>query len=454
MDNNETQKIPAPDRKESRMLQPIRRRRSLWMLPLVLGVVLGVGALPLMRSRGASALDPQFGMVCASGTSFQLRATAGYISTPDGNSLLMWSYANDTGGTGAFQFPGPNLCVNQNDTVSITLTNDLPDSVSIIFPGQQDVMADTGGGPVLAQPEFVASTLTSLTNSVAPGGSITYSFVASEPGTYIYESGTEPGKQVQMGLIGSLIVRPALGAQYAYNDYATQFNPAREFLLLFHEVDPILHQSVEAGQPYDVTKLHMRYWTINGRNLPDTFAANNAPWLPSQPYGSLISVEPYDPGSNPDPALVRIANAGMETHPFHPHANSVRLIGQDGREMIGPSGEDLSSEEFSPQVAPGQTYDSLFKWTDVNQFNSVTSPVPVQIPGLQNLVFKDGVTYYAGSPYLGEQGELPVGTTSFNQCGEQYFPWHSHALNEFTNFNEGFGGLGTMLRVDPPGGCP
>src|SRR5262249_50304918 len=29
----------------------------------------------------------------------------------------------------------------------------------------------------------------------------------------------------------------------------------------------------------------------------------------------------------------------------------------------------------------------------------------------------------------------------------------SHALNEFTNFDEGFGGMATLLRVDPPGGC-
>ena len=25
--------------------------------------------------------------------------------------------------------------------------------------------------------------------------------------------------------------------------------------------------------------------------------------------------------------------------------------------------------------------------------------------------------------------------------------------NEFTNFDQGFGGMGTLLRVDPPGGC-
>jgi hypothetical protein len=39
------------------------------------------------------------------------------------------------------------------------------------------------------------------------------------------------------------------------------------------------------------------------------------------------------------------------------------------------------------------------------------------------------------------------------QEGEWYFPMHSHALDEFTNFDEGFGGMATLLRVDPPSGC-
>jgi hypothetical protein len=129
------------------------------------------------------------------------------------------------------------------------------------------------------------------------------------------------------------------------------------------------------------------------------------------------------------------------------------VIGRDARLLRGPAGEDTSFEDFTRTVGSGQTYDLLFKWTDVEAWNSTTNPVPVEIPGSQNLVFKDGATFYSGSPYLGEQGELPVGVTSYNQCGEFFFPWHSHALFEFTNFDEGFGGLATLLRVDPPGGC-
>jgi hypothetical protein len=77
----------------------------------------------------------------------------------------------------------------------------------------------------------------------------------------------------------------------------------------------------------------------------------------------------------------------------------------------------------------------------------------VTIPSYRDLLFKDSNTWYSGSPYLGYKGTLPTGTASQNACGEYYFPWHSHALNEFTNYDAGFGGMATLMRVDPLGGC-
>jgi hypothetical protein len=63
------------------------------------------------------------------------------------------------------------------------------------------------------------------------------------------------------------VVRPALGPQFAYNDAATEFSG--EYLLMLHEIDPILHRRVELGQSFDQTTRHDRYWTINGRSMPD-----------------------------------------------------------------------------------------------------------------------------------------------------------------------------------------
>ena len=404
-----------------------------------LGVVLLVCtlALVLLPANPARSADP-IGIVCSNGPTFNLETATGHISTPDGNSIFMWSHKL---AGGAFQLPSPTLCVNQGQTVTVNLTNHLPEPTSLVFPGQEGVAA-TGGAAGLFTNEAAAS-----------GGTVSYSFVASQPGTYLYESGTNPEKQIQMGLHGALVVRPSMGANFAYNDPSTQFNSNREYLLVMNEIDPEFHRTVELGRPPDLNKFDDDYWIINGRSFPDTISDNGVPWLPSQPYGAMVRVEPYDATTNPQPALIRYANAGLANHPFHPHGNHLRVIGRDARLLRGPAGEDTSFEDFTRTVGSGQTYDLLFKWTDVEAWNSTTNPVPVEIPGSQNLVFKDGATFYSGSPYLGEQGELPVGVTSYNQCGEFFFPWHSHALFEFTNFDEGFGGLATLLRVDPPGGC-
>ena len=607
------------------------RRWRCWALPLLAGVALGLLLMTGIFSGPAAAVVPPYGMVCTEGTlvsedprvvEFSLRASDGYIYMTDGNSVYMWSYAVDGG---PFQFPGPNLCVKEDDTVVVHLANDLPEPVSIMFPGQTAVHAGDDLSDPLAQPQFDPD-LTSLTNSVPSGGDVTYSFKAEEPGTYLYHSGTSPHKQMQMGLVGALIIRPLMGDEFAYNDASTEFNPGLEFMLLLHEIDPDLHQAVELNKPYDITKLHFRYWTINGRSMLDTISPNGAPWFPSQPYAALMVVQPYDPESNPLPVLVRLLNAGLHNHPFHPHGSHELGIAQDGRLLKGPGGEDLAVERFtfSRTAGSGQTFDGLFRWADVegwrpegepesgtqcsnsldddddgkvndgcptsgilspetgkqcknatdDDFDGLVNdgcpadtkgetgaqcsdsldddndgkvndgckqvgaaesgtqcdnaadddgdskvndgcpkapnpetgpqcsndtdddsdgkvndgcpagaiapetdcdddldndldgkvndgcptagadPIPVQLPGLQNLIFKDDVTVYGGSPYLGYQDELPVGVTSYNQCGEQYFPWHTHAVNEFQSFNEGFGGMGTLIAVFPPGGCP
>lgn len=421
------------------------------MVALVAAAAGGVAALlsgaapaPARAAGGGTSL------VCTDGPTFRLRASAGYMSTPDGNSLLMWSYGP---ADGDFQLPGPTLCVTQGDLVTVELTNDLSEPVSIVFPGQEGVKADGSA----AQPQFGGGALTSLVQAAAPGESVTYTFTAAEPGTYLYESGTEPDKQVQMGLYGGLIVRPAGHPTWAYGSARTAFDPAEEYLLILHDIDPALHLAVERNRPFKPTTMADHYWTINGRSFPDTISDNGVPWLPNQPYGSLVEIDAQDPAAPGPPALIRYANAGVVNHPFHPHANHMRLIARDGRMLEGPSGQDTSMESFTRTMGAGETADLLFRWLDVDAWRPEGSPdanpIPVRIPGLLNLVFKDGATFYSGSPYLGQRGDLPVGTTSSNECGEFYFPWHSHALNEFQNFDEGFGGLATLLRVDPPGGC-
>lgn len=424
--------------------------RIKWIgLGVVLLLMLGVLAVgPLANIRPAAAQSgPKVGIVCTYGPSFTLDARSGYIVLPDGNTMYMWSYAP---GGGAFQYPGPVLCVNEGDTVTVVLNNNLSEATSIMFPGQENVLAD--GAP--AQPQFDGGgNLTSLTNAAAPGGSVSYSFVASKPGTYLYESGTSPEKQVRMGLAGVLIVRPAMGADHAYNRADSQFTPEEEFLVFLSEIDPYQHQAAEQNRPFDLTKYHVHYWLINGRAFPDSIADNFASWLPNQPYGALARIHPYDATAHPYPGLARYVNVGFEEIPFHPHGNNGVVIGRDGSPLEAtPGGADLSFEKFAINIGPGQTWDVLVKWYDAENY-SEANPVTVTIPDVANQTIG---MFWSGSPYLGVQGPLPPGVSTLNQCGEYYIISHNHALFQLDAWGLTMAGQITYMRVDPPlpNNCP
>jgi hypothetical protein len=420
-------------------------KQTITRLGLVVALVAGLAVLAQGNSGALPAGAPKIGMVCTPGTvsgtthTFNLVANTGYIDTPDGNSVFMWSYANrDAPDNDHFQSPGPVLCATQGETVVVNLTNTLSEPTSIVFPGQEAV-TPTGGTPGLL-----------TTEAAVTNGTVSYRFAAGQPGTYLYESGTDPSKQIEMGLYGALVIRPSLGAGYAY-DVSTPFDPAREYLLLLSEIDPDLHHAVEINGRYDFNSLTNRYFAINGREFPDTIQDNGTSLQPNQPYGALVRLQPTAP--NAAPALLRMINVGTVNHPFHPHGNHTREIAQDGRLLVSPSSGTASSEHFGETIGSGQTKDYTLRWDDQDKWNPNTQPLPVGPPNYRNVFFKDGNTWYSGSPYLGYNGTLPTGTTSQNICGEWYFPLHSHALNEFTNFDAGFGGMGTLLRVDPPGGC-
>jgi FtsP/CotA-like multicopper oxidase with cupredoxin domain len=438
-------------------------KRFRW-LPLV--AVGAIGSLMLPTPSAAQGPPLSEGLVCTTNktSSFVLNATPGYISTPDGNSVFMWSYAN---ANSSFQYPGPVLCVNEGDNVTVTLKNSLPVPTSLVFPGLTEVKADGQ----LVQLDVGSG---SLSKPAQPAGSVTYTFQATNPGTFLYQSGTDPELQVLMGLAGAIVVRPTKvtgptqpDAAYVYDDASTAYDPHREFMHLLTEIDPHMHHAIEletcfqkdadpnCKQPtplaYDMTKYQPRYWMINGRSFPDDITPNNSPALPNQPYGALVHVLPKT--AQPLPALVRFLNAGPVNYPFHPHSNHDSAIGIDGRVLInktgGPLGQPASTsfDRFGFVVAPGQTSDALFNWVDAQQWDPQSNPIVVTQPAAQNRT--DG-PYWSGSPYLGVKLPLLNGITQWNQCGEYYHFAHSHALFQATNYGTSGGGMLTLIRVDPP----
>lgn len=385
------------------------------------------------------------------GPVFNFTAKTDYISTPDGGSYLMWGYALNGG---RMQYTGPTMDVNEGDTVIVNLTNELSVPTSIVFPGNIGVIAIGDSNGLLTK------------EANAAGGTSQYSFVAEHPGTYLYYSGTNPELQIEMGLVGALIVRPKNqphhGPMWAYNHPDSAYD--HEYLFLLTEMDPVIHELIECGKSdqVDLTKYWPVLWFINGRCAPDTMAMPHSPLLPTQPYDCMPMMHPGDR------ILLRFLGGSRDSHPFHTHGNNFDLIAKDGRllESINGAGADLAVSDFTQTVAPGETYDAIFTWTgeklgwdiyghdpcDPMEMHEYApdhgKPFPVELPSKHELTFG---AFWSGSPFLGAMGHLPPGEGGFNVSGGFVYMWHSHKEKEMVNFDIFPGGMMTMLIIEPHG---
>jgi len=356
----------------------------------LLGRLLGVASL------GLSMLYSVTGFAAAPGITgpiFNLVAGPAYISQPDGASIYSWGYgcngapagfapANITTATcSTMQIPGPTLIVHEGETVTVNLTNNLPaaaGNTSILFPGFN--VTATGGASGI------------LTQEAQPGGTVSYTFTATTPGTRAYYSGTQGDVQVEMGLYGAIIVLPdptkmpatchAAGstlpdgqpdfrlAASAYDHPETCYD--REYLFQLSELDPAIHSQAEAQASLTCTTpspsgcmtiqtepYHPAYFLLNGRSMPDNFDPNYAVQYPHQPYNG-------NPHAHPgELVLMRFIGTGRWQHPFHEHGNHLRMLAHDGNLMLSQSDPTKLGGKvlFTTTTTPGQAFDAIFYWT-------------------------------------------------------------------------------------------
>jgi FtsP/CotA-like multicopper oxidase with cupredoxin domain len=421
------------------------------------------------------------------GTDFSFTAKVDYVNTADGGRMLLWGLA-DNGGRA--QYPAPTLIVNQGDTITINLKNELTvksgtvPNVSLVFPGQ-DVTASCAVYGLDTCPQGA------LTLEAEPDGDVvSYTFTADRPGTFTYHSGTNPALQIEMGITGAIIVRPTgfnANAPTAYEHAGSSYT--REELFFLTEMDPNIHLLVERRGP-DAPGLKpmldnyfSNYFFLNGRTAPDDLAEASVPWLPTQPYNSVPRMHPGET------VLMRVVVGGRDMHPFHHHGNHARVIARDAQLLLSQGTRpDISTEGFTISTGPGKTVDALFTWTgeglgwdiyggnDVNMdhecngipvdyndplgavsagFDPITheycpdhgKPLPVILPGNQELTFGG---WWGGSPYLGSLGALPPGEGGLNPNGGFSFMWHSHTEKELTNWDIYPGGMLTMMIIENP----
>jgi FtsP/CotA-like multicopper oxidase with cupredoxin domain len=361
-------------------------------------------AVALLVTASAHAATPGI-----TGPTFNLTAQTAFLNQPDGAAVYSWGYGCG-GPTGAvaptgfapaaittatcptMQVPGPTLIVTEGQTVTVNLFNGLPTAAgntSILFPGFQ---VTTSGG--------VAGL---LTQEAAPAGTVTYTFVASSPGTRAYYSGTQSDLQIEMGMYGAIIVLPksvpaactsglpaanvqvevAHGesdfrlSQTAYDHASTCYD--REYLFQWAEMDANIHHQALAqvsdptrttacasgaatpGCSLDVPTEPYQpgYFLINGRSMPDLMDANYGAEYPHQPYNGNPHMHPGEQ------VLVRAIGQGRWQHPFHEHGNHVRILGRDGNLILSQSDPNSLAGllMFNTDTTPGQAFEGIFYWT-------------------------------------------------------------------------------------------
>jgi FtsP/CotA-like multicopper oxidase with cupredoxin domain len=386
-----------------------------------LGQILRAAAIVALGSAltlSAHAAAP--GITGGAGTPvFNLNAADTHITQPDGTVVYSWGYGCASAPAGYLpssitaapcplvQLPGPTLIVTEGDVVTVNLTNSLPPAAgntSILFPGFQ-VSSSNGTAGVLAQEAPNAATCTA-----SACNTVTYTFTASTPGTHAYYSGSQADLQIEMGMSGALIVLPkspissggiagshcvpmgtdaaklAHGeldyrlSSSAYDHAATCYD--REYLFQFTEMMGPVHLAVEqqvladkalksggctsatgclvvATEPYVPN-----YFMINGRSMPDDMDPNYAPQYPNQPYNGNPHMHPGEL------TLLRVIGQGHMQHPFHEHANHVRILARDGNLILDPTAVTAPAKAlpagpllFTTTTTPGLAFDGIFYWT-------------------------------------------------------------------------------------------
>jgi hypothetical protein len=373
------------------------------------GRLLAAMALVMWLAAAAFAAAPGI-----TGPTFNLTAQQAFLNQPDGEAVYSWGYGCNGVPAGfaptlpgqtcsTMQVPGPTLIVTEGQTVVVNLLNGLPTAAgntSILFPGF--TVTATGGVTGL------------LTQEAAPGTTVTYTFTASAPGTHAYYSGTQGDLQVEMGLYGAIIVVPSAVPANCNSGYHTQNSSARtshgetdfrlahaaydhpgscydrEYLFQWAEMDSRIHRqalaqvtaltgctagAVGCSLNVQTEPYHPAYFLINGRSMPDLMDPNFAGEYPHQPYNA-----------NPhmhlgELTLIRTVGQGRWQHPFHEHANHVRILARDGNLELsgsttnvnftsglagdpGTSGRALAGLlMFNTDTTPGESFDGIFYFT-------------------------------------------------------------------------------------------
>ena len=176
--------------------------------------------------------------------------------------------------------------------------------------------------------------------NIAP---VDYVWTNFRPGTYIYQSGTHPAVQVQMGLYGGITKDFNVAQAYQGIDYIKQVP------VFFSEIDPALHQAVSSnnygpGKAMTSTiDYDPKYFLING-----------------QAYSE--SSTPIFAGRSNQKILLRFFNIGLETRSPLLQGLYMKNVAEDGNPYKYPK------ESYTLPLTAAKTLDAVITSPAIGKF--------------------------------------------------------------------------------------
>lgn len=321
-----------------------------------------------------------------------LAAGDGFVTMADGKLQYIFSFSDITGvpenetmdaGMLAAAFPAPTITLDEGDRFYLNLSNvgmmvrpDLFDPHTVHWHGFPEAASIFDGVP-------------DASLSVNMGSTLTYYYNVVRPGTYMYHCHVEATEHMQMGMLGSLYVRPAqdklpagtdlrgfihqAGFRYAYNDGDGSTYYDVDYPLQIGSFDPDFHDASLTTQPLPFSLMKDKYPMLNGRGYPDTTDLSPLP-PPAENGGKLSQVESaLIEATRGQKILLRISNLNVTR--FYTLATigiPMKVIGYNARLLRGPSpdggitpGKDLYYETNSVTMGGGEALDVILDTAEV-----------------------------------------------------------------------------------------
>jgi FtsP/CotA-like multicopper oxidase with cupredoxin domain len=362
----------------------------------------------------------------ATAATFDLVAQPFDKPMPDGTVVRMWGYG--LAGQPA-SVPGPTLRVPVGESLTINVTNSLPQAISlpgtsgtptsVMIPGQR-----TAAAPVMFTDATGRQRVRSLAPETAAGATRSYTWTAPTPGTYLYHSATQPQVQVQMGLYGAIVVEAGTGLAYTGVPYDA------EVTLLYSEIDPALHAAVANGTYGNAAVAGAPTSTMN--YAPKYFMVNGEPFTP----GVTLPIATGPAGGR---TLLRLLNAGLDERVPMLQGLDFTLIAEDGKPYT------WARAQYTAPLAPMKTLDAIITPAVDGDYpiwdRRLALANSAVAPGGQLRILRTG-----GAPVTPPTNHPPVATADTASTT----PGNSVVINVLANDSDPDGDTITLIAVSNP----